>query len=226
MVKPSPIVVKSLREQVYDHLRAELRRGSLDRGSFLDLNRLAGDLGVSRTPLRDALLQLEVEGFVSISPRRGVAVRSLEVKDIQEIYQLVGALEGAALLAVAPSLSAGDLAHLRELDQRALGAIEAGNPEAFHEHNYAFHDFFLYRYGNGLITTLVHRKKQQLYEWNRRFERLHVNWEQSGIHEHEEVLRLLERGAFEDAAAFLRDVHWGFKVQEAFVQQAYFSEQP
>jgi len=226
MAKPTPIVVKSLREQVYDHLRAELRRGSLDTGAFLDLNRLAEDLGVSRTPLRDALIQLEVEGFVTIAPRRGVAVRSLEVKDIQDIYQLVGALEGAALLAVAPSLSAGDLAHLRELDQKALGAIEAGSPEAFHEHNYAFHDFFLHRYGNGLITALVHRKKQQLYEWNRRFERLHVTWEHSGIHEHEEVLRRLERGAFDEAAAFLRDVHWGFKVQEAFVQQAYFPEQP
>jgi DNA-binding GntR family transcriptional regulator len=223
--KTNLIVVKSLREQVYDYLRAELKRGSLDSDSFLDLNRLARDLGVSRTPLRDALIQLEGEEFVTIVPRRGVAVRSLEARDIQEIYQLVGALEGAALLAVAPGLTRMDLAHLRDLDQRALQAIDQGDLEGFHENNYAFHDFFLNRLGNGRITALVHSKKQQLYDWNRRLERLHVNWEHSGIQEHEEVLRLLEAGAIPEAAAFLRDVHWGFKVQEAFVKQAYFPEQ-
>lgn len=225
MVSAKPIIAKSLREQVYEHLKAELKRGALDTGAFLDLNKLAQDLGVSRTPLRDALIQLEVEEFVTIAPRRGVAVRSLQPKDIQEIYQLVGALEGAALLAVAPSVTAADIAGLRDLDQRSQRAIDAGDKDAFYETNYAFHDFFLNRLGNGRITALVHAKKQQLYDWNRKFERLHVNWENSGVHEHEEVLRLLEAGDAAAAAAYLRDVHWGFNVQEAFVQQVYFTEQ-
>lgn len=225
MVKTQPIVVKSLREQIYDYLKAELKRGSLDTGSFLDLNQLAKELGVSRTPLRDALIQLEVEEFVTISPRRGVAVRSLNLRDIQEIYQLVGALEGAALLAVAPTMTPADITHLRELDQRAMKAIDEGDMQGFHEHNYAFHDFFLERYGNSRITALVHSKKHQLYDWNRRFESLHVGWEHSGVHEHEEVIRLLESGANQEAAAYLRDVHWGFNVQAPFVNEVYFPEQ-
>ena len=225
MVKTQPIIVKYLREQIYDYLKAELKRGSLDTGSFLDLNRLAKDLGVSRTPLRDALIQLEVEEFVTISPRRGVAVRSLALRDIQEIYQLVGALEGAALLAVAPGMTPDDFADLRALDQRALEAIDQGDMHAFHEHNYAFHDCFLNRLGNGRITALVHSKKQQLYDWNRKFESLHVGWEHSGVHEHEEVIRLLESGAIQEASAYLRDVHWGFNVQEPFVNEVYFPEQ-
>lgn len=225
MMKTQPIVVKSLREQIYDYLKAELKRGSLDTGSFLDLNRLATDLGVSRTPLRDALIQLEVEEFVTISPRRGVAVRSLTLRDIQEIYQLVGALEGAALLVVAPTMTPDDFAHLRDLDQRALKAIDQGDMQAFHEHNYAFHDFFLERYGNRRVTALIHSKKHQLYDWNRKFERPHVGWEHSGVHEHEEVIRLLESGAIQEAAAYLRDVHWGFHVQEPFVNEVYFPEQ-
>ena len=218
------IIAKSLREQVYDHLRAELRRGNLETGAFLDLNRLAEDLGVSRTPLRDALIQMEVEEFVTITPRRGVAVRRLDPKDIREIYQLIGALEGAALLAAAPSVTAADLERLRKLDRRARQALDAGDREAFHEHNLAFHDFFLDRLGNERIKALVHTKKQQLYDWNRRLQKLHVGWEDSGLREHEEVLRLLESGAFQEAAACLRDVHWGFQVQEAFVNQAYFQE--
>jgi DNA-binding GntR family transcriptional regulator len=225
MTNTSPIIVKSLREQVYDYLRGELKRGSLDTNAFLDLNRLARDLGISRTPLRDALIQLEVEEFVTISPRRGVAVRSLNLRDIQEIYQLVGALESAALLAVAPGMTAEDFAHLRDLDLKAKQAIDRDDPEAFYENNYGFHDFFLDRLGNGRITALVHSKKQQLYDWNRKFDRLHANWENSGVFEHEEVIRLLEAGAIQEAAAYLRDVHWGFNVQEPFVNQVYFSEQ-
>ena len=226
MVQAPPIVVKSLREQVYDHLRAQLKRGSLDTGSFLDLNRLAGDLGVSRTPLRDALIQLEAEGFVTISPRRGVAVRTLEEADIRELYQLIGALEAAAVAAIGSTMSAADIARLRELDQLALEAIERGDQEAFYEHNAAFHDFFLARFGNERITELVHSKKQQLYEWNRRFERLHASWERSGLQEHESFLRLLEQGAAPEAATVLRDVHWGFQVQAPFVHEAYFPERP
>jgi DNA-binding GntR family transcriptional regulator len=226
MANPPPILVKSLREQVYEYLKAELKRGGLDTGTFLDLNRLARDLGISRTPLRDALIQLEVEEFVTISPRRGVSVRSLSPGDIQELYQMVGALEAGALLAAAPALTAQDLAYLRELDRRALQAVEDGDLDAYYENNYAFHDFFLDRLGNGRITALVHLKKHQLYDWNRKFEHIHASWERSGIHEHEEVLRLLEAGAFEAAAAYLRDVHWGFKVQEDFVRQVYFQERP
>ena len=64
----SPLVLKSLREQVYDHLRLLLNRGELRPGALLDLDALEGRLGVSRTPLRDALLQLESEGFVRSCP--------------------------------------------------------------------------------------------------------------------------------------------------------------
>lgn len=225
MLETSPIIVKSLRGQVYDYLKAELKRGNLDTNAFLDLNHLASILGISRTPLRDALIQLEVEEFVTITPRRGITVRTLDVKDIQEIYQLVGALESAALLAVAPSITPDDLAYLRDLDQRARQAIDQGDLDGYHEANYAFHDFFLNRMGNGRITALVHSKKQQLNDWSRKFEVLHVSWENSGVYEHDEVLRLLEAGQVQEAAAFLRDVHWGFKAQELFVKQVYFPEQ-
>jgi DNA-binding GntR family transcriptional regulator len=226
MTHTPTIIAKSLREQVYEHLRAQLKRGALDTGAFLDLNELARELGVSRTPLRDALIRFEVEEFVTIAPRRGVAVRTLEARDIQEIYQLVGALEATAVLAAGASLTAADLEGLRALDQGALVAIEAEDRVGYYRNNYAFHDFFLERLGNGRITDLVHLKKQQLYDWNRRFEHLHTPWEHSGIHEHDEIIRLLAEGAVAEAAAYLREVHWGFKVQEPFVKQVYFPEAP
>nr|MDP2470427.1 GntR family transcriptional regulator [Candidatus Palauibacterales bacterium] len=84
--------LKSLREQVYEHLRRAINSGDLRPGTFIDQKRLAAELGISRQPLRDALIQLELEGFVTVIPRRGVEVRSLTLDDIRHLYEVIGAL--------------------------------------------------------------------------------------------------------------------------------------
>ena len=99
MAKKGILNLKSLKEQVYEYLREQLGRGELRPGSSINMDATSQKLGVSRTPLRDALLQLEMEGFVSILPRRGVVVNQLTLQDIKNYYEIIGALESAALLA-------------------------------------------------------------------------------------------------------------------------------
>src|SRR4030067_923094 len=98
MVEKPILNIKSLKEQVYDYLREKLRSGEILPGSAINLDETSRKLGVSRTPLRDALLQLESEGFVTIYPRRGVVVNVLSLRDIRNYYQIIGALESTALL--------------------------------------------------------------------------------------------------------------------------------
>ncbi len=223
MVPDGSIVLKSLREQVYDYLRVQLRNGALQPGSTLDLNALADGLGVSRTPLRDALLQLEVEGFVTILPRRGVMVNKLELKDIKDLYMVVGALESSALLAAAPDLTPQDLARMRELDQECQAAFEAGDSEAAYEANYKYHEVFLERCGNEPLHRLVRTKRQQLYDFQRKLD-ISLAWERVNHGEHEEIVKALEEGRHADAVVHLRDVHWGFHHQESYIRAAYFGE--
>jgi len=86
---PDPTIdLRSLREQVYDHLKRRLNEGGLVPGAFLDLNAIAAEIGISRTPLRDALLHLESEGFVEILPRRGVRVVELTLERIRDLYEI------------------------------------------------------------------------------------------------------------------------------------------
>ncbi len=219
----SAIVVKSLREQVYDYLRNQLKLGTLTPSVYLDLNAMAESMGVSRTPLRDALLQLEAEDFVTFVPRKGVMVNPLERRDIQEIYQLVGALESRALLAAAPKLDKGHFAILRELDAGSLAALEAGELEQHYEHNLAFHDLFLEVCGNQRIRKTVQLQKQRLYEWIRKMD-FNLAWEHRNVREHEVILDLLEQGQVAEAAAYLRDTHWGYEIQENFVDDFYFKK--
>jgi len=115
----------TLREQVYTHLKRRLNDGSMKPGAFLDLNALGEDLGLSRTPLRDALLRLEAEGFVTIHARRGVVVNALDIHTIRNSYQLLGSLEAAAIKEAAASFSTDDAKRMLALfaDAEALAAI-------------------------------------------------------------------------------------------------------
>jgi DNA-binding GntR family transcriptional regulator len=213
---------RSLREQVYELLKAQLNRGELTPGSQLDLNALAADLGTSRTPLREALLQLASEGFVTILPRRGVVVNTLGPEAIRHIYEIVGALEGAALLAAAPGIAAPDLDALRMLSRGMREALRWDDFAAYYEHNLKFHDLFLDRCQNPQLVRTVRLLKERLYDFPRRSGFVKA-WEEASVVEHDAVVDLLESGDAKGAADFLRDVHWSYAVQEPFISQYYFS---
>ena len=93
--------IGSLSALVYEELKRRLNSGLMRPGQFLDLSALGKELGMSRTPLRDAMIRLELEGFVTVYPRRGVMVRSLDLADIRDIYQIVGALESSVMERIA-----------------------------------------------------------------------------------------------------------------------------
>ncbi len=220
---PGPLVLKSLREQVYDHLRHLLSRGEIQPGAFINQDELASRLGVSRTPLRDALLQLEAEGFVSILSRRGVRVQPLTLEDIRHLYEVIGALEGAALLAAFPELGKTEVRALRHLNAEMKDAVLAGDFDRYYDRNLAFHDVFLDRCGNERLVRIVRTHKQRLYDWPRR-QGLVKEWELASLEEHAAFVRLVAKGDARAAADHLRDVHWSFDVQERFIHRYYFGD--
>jgi DNA-binding GntR family transcriptional regulator len=198
-----------------------MSRGELRPGAFLDLDALEARLGVSRTPLRDALLQLDAEGFVAILPRRGVQVSPLTRDDIRHLYEIVGALEGAALLAAFPGLGAPEAAALRRLNTEMEKAVEADDFDRYYERNLAFHDVFLDRCDNERLVRLVRTLKERLYDWPRRRGFVKA-WELASVREHAAFARLVARGEARAAADHLRDVHWSYAVQQRFVEEYYF----
>src|SRR5512137_2447799 len=95
--QPSELDITSLSSIVYEDLKRRLNSGELRPGQFIDLSALGRELGMSRTPLRDAMIRLELEGFVTVYPRRGVMVCSISLSDIRDIYQIIGALEASVV---------------------------------------------------------------------------------------------------------------------------------
>jgi DNA-binding GntR family transcriptional regulator len=216
---------RSLREEVYDYLRNEMNRGGLHPGSFLDLNYLAKRIGVSRTPLREALLHLEIQGFVTVLPRKGFRLNPLSLEDIRNYFEIIGALESATMLSVGKSLGPEDIATMRQLNAAMSEAVAANDFTRYYELNLAFHEVYLGRSTNRQLLDLIRSLKQRLYDWPRR-EGFVKAWEEESIQiEHERLVQFLENGSIEEAAAYLQHVHWSFRLQEPYIHAYFFASQ-
>jgi DNA-binding GntR family transcriptional regulator len=224
MAKKSILNLASLKDQVYEYLRQQMKIGALKPGSVIDMNATSEKLGVSKTPLRDALIRLEMEGFVSILPRRGVVVNVLTVRDIKEFYQILGALESTAIIKAAPKINDKVVEKMKRLNDVMITAIAKDNFDSYYERNVKFHDIYIDLAGNETLKDLAHILKKRLYDFPRR-EGYIKQWEESSIEEHKEFLAMLEKQEFEKAADFIRDVHWSFSVQEKYIRQ-YYSDNP
>ncbi|MDP2915963.1 MAG: GntR family transcriptional regulator, partial [Candidatus Aminicenantes bacterium] len=198
MDKKPLLNIKSLKEQVYEYLREQMRNGHLLPGSVIDMEETSKKLGVSKTPLRDALLQLEMEGFVSILPRRKVIVNVLSLQDIKNMYEIIGALESEALLSAFDRLQDSDIRHLDALNREMKEAIDKDDFDLYYEKNLRFHDVFLNRGGNESLVKIVNTLKKRLYDFPRQ-QGFVKEWEQASIGEHGRLVELIRRKARAEA---------------------------
>ena len=109
---------KSLKELVYEYLYKKINIGSLRPNEKLNENQICKDLNVSRTPIREALVQLENEGYIKRLQRRGFIVREINQKQIKEIYKILGCLEGLAAHDAVGRLTESDLESMLKLIQK------------------------------------------------------------------------------------------------------------
>lgn len=220
MADKSILNLKSLKEQVYEYLREQMRTGAILPGSVIDMEETSKKLGVSKTPLRDALLQLETEDFVSILPRRKVVVNALSKEDIRNYYDIIGALESVALLKAFDRLRPEDIDDMQALNDAMSAAIAVDDFDLYYEKNLAFHDTFLALCGNRNLVKIVTTLKKRLYDFPRS-KGFVKEWEQTSIVEHQTLIDFIRRGRREEAANHIRDIHWSFQVQEPFIHKYY-----
>ena len=213
---------KSLREQVYEYLRGELHSGRLIPGSTINLTLISKRLGVSKTPMRDALLQLDAEGFVTISPRRGVFVNPVSLDDVRHSYEIVGALEAAVIFAVFDQIENTHIEKMKLNNINLKAALEGDDFQSYYLLNIAFHHVFLDLSDNKMLQRIIMPIRQRLYDFPRR--RYIKEWELRNCGDHDDLIDAIERGDRNAAVNVWRDVHWSFTGYESYTRQFYFSE--
>jgi DNA-binding GntR family transcriptional regulator len=144
-------VSPGLRHDVRDHLRNQIFDGTLQPGDRIVESRLARDLGISQTPVREALRELEQMGLVVSYPNRGSSVRRVEPKDAEEMYVLRAHLEVLAIDLAIPRLTDDDLVTMDGFIEDMIAAARADDPERLTELDTGFHEFILTCSGNSLL---------------------------------------------------------------------------
>jgi DNA-binding GntR family transcriptional regulator len=219
----SVLDVRSLRQQIYEYLQQEIQAGRLVPGAFINLKEISEQLGVSKTPLRDALIQMECEGFVSILPRRGVLLKRLTLDEIKDILEIIGALESATLRSVFDKITPRRIEEMEKLNGEMRRCIKEKTFEEFDPQYYAlniaFHNVFLELSNNTAMKQLMTTMKQRLYD----FPRLAYlkDWEWSNCDEHVLFIDLIRKGDKNGAAEFWQKTHWGFEAQEPYIRKFY-----
>jgi DNA-binding GntR family transcriptional regulator len=209
----------SLREQVYHFFWQQMQSGSLSPGTSINLNDISKKLGISKTPLRDALIQLEIEGFVTILPRRGVIVNKLYLHEIKSSYEILGALESAALLSIFDKIKNSHIEQMEDLNGEQREALDAGEYEHYYRLNLAFHDVFLNLSDNTLIKKILAPIKRRLYDFPRRA--YIKEWELINIDEHDRLITCVKKGNRLGAASTIKDEHWSYDYHQKYLKRFY-----
>lgn len=209
----------SLREQVYAYLRNEMITGGLTPGSPINLTKIAEQLGISKTPLRDALIHLELEGFVTILARRGVVVNALELKDVKNAYDAIGILEASIIQDCFDKIEPAHISRLEALNLQMISDINANDFSRLFQTNLAFHNVFNGLSDNSLLNKFMLPIKHRLYDFQGR-SYLH-EWELRNCEEHAQLIAFIRQGNPGHAAHILKEVHWSYSVQESFIMQFY-----
>ncbi len=213
------LFVLSLREQVYEYLRNEMMTGSMTSGSTINLNKIAEQLGISKTPLRDALIHLEIEGFVTILPRRGVMVNALTLNDVKNAYEAIGIIEASILLDCFDRITPSHISRLEDFNDRMIKDVQSNDFSRLFQTNLAFHNVFNTLSGNPLLNKFMLPIKHRLYDFQG--QSYIRDWELKNCEEHSLVIDFLKQENSQQAAMILKDFHWSYSVHEAFIKQFY-----
>jgi DNA-binding GntR family transcriptional regulator len=149
-----PVERRLLRDEVRDRLTDEILSGRLAPGSRIHELRLAAQFGVSQAPVREALRDLEVFGFVVSAPYHGARVRQFSLNDLVEIYPIRAALESAAARAAATRIDDGALDRLAQLIDEMRAAAERGDQHAHASADFAFHQTVIQASGNRVLERI------------------------------------------------------------------------
>jgi DNA-binding GntR family transcriptional regulator len=193
----------TLTDRVYASLRERLLGGWPAPGEFIREEEVSTALGVSRTPVREAMARLAREGFLERLSRRGFRVPTESVQQLLELYPIVCALELLASEAAFPKLTPEDLKLLREINREAIEVIERGDSRLAIELNDRFHHVLSEKCGNERLCTLLDELRGQVVRlelWSAN----HAAHTSEALRQHDEIIDAVEARRYDDALTVLK----------------------
>jgi DNA-binding GntR family transcriptional regulator len=186
-----------------DAIRRKIFDGELKDGEPLKQDLLAAEFGISRTPIREALVQLEAEGLIRIEPHKGAVVRGASVTDIEENFEIRSLLEPILLERSAPALTAADFERIEAILDEYSAELRNHNVKRWGELNTLFHSALYARAERPQMQTIIDKLLAASDRYTR-LQLLHTDGLKRAEQEHAQIVELCRKRRFRAAADLLR----------------------
>ncbi len=220
---PVPRRRPQLPDEVASHVREQIMTGSLREGDYLRLEYIADELGISVTPVREALLALRGDGFVELEPRQGFTVRALSRRDLSDVYWVQATLAGELASRVAATVTSEELDELDAVQSDLEAAAQRGDTATVEALDSRFHDDLSREAASDKLTWFlgiaVRYAPQHLATV--------TGWPEASANDHAAILRALhDRDAEAARTAMTAHItHMGELLIEQLERRGFWDEQ-
>lgn len=180
-----------LRDVVFNTLREAILKGDLKPGERLMELQLAAKLGVSRTPIREAIRMLEQEGLAVTMPRKGAEVAKMTLKDMEDVLEIREALDELAVRIACEKITDEQMKRLTDAKDLFEMSTRSGDVKMIAEADVSFHDVIYEATGNPKLETLLNNLREQVYRYRVEYIKDPQNYPVL-IREHEAILLALK----------------------------------
>jgi DNA-binding GntR family transcriptional regulator len=186
------IEAKTLHQEVTSRLREMIRAGELSRGQKIDEKHLSELMGVSRTPVREALRILHSAGLVDLIPRKGAYVTQPSIEEIQDLFEVMSVLEGTCARLAASRMTKEDLNKIETLHRSLEEHFRRRDHEAYLETNHYIHLMIQQLSGNKVLNDVLNGLRQKVLLYRHRQLYYKDRFEKS-MQEHRLILEALQK---------------------------------
>ncbi len=193
-----------LRDVVFNTLRQAILRGELAPGERLMEIQLADRLGVSRTPIREAIRKLELEGLVLMIPRKGAEVAKISAKSLRDVLEVRRSLEELASELACQRMTEEQIRELEEAKKAFDAAVEKGDIMELAETDEKFHDVIFNGTGNARLVQILNNLREQMYRYRLEYIK-EEDKRQIIMIEHEKILKAIKARHVAEAKEAMRE---------------------
>ena len=206
-----------LRDEVFNTLREKILKGVYKPGERLMEIHLADQLGVSRTPIREAIRMLELEGLVKMVPRKGAQVAKISKEDLQDVLEVRKALDTLSVKLACERITEDEIKLLNNAEKEKEKALASKDVREIAEADVAFHDVIHAATKNGRLKSMISNLAERIYRYRFEYIKQQSDGGKTLMLEHREIMRCIES----------RDVESAVKATEIHIdnQEISISEQ-
>ena len=193
-----------LRDVVFNTLRQAILKGELEPGERLMEIQLADRLGVSRTPIREAIRKLELEGLVLMIPRKGAEVAKISEKSLRDVLEVRRSLEELAIELAIQRMTDEDMQELAEAQESFRRAVETGDAMTIAETDEHYHDIIYNGTGNTRLVQMLNNLREQMYRYRLEYIK-DADKRQILVVEHDLILKAVQGRRVAEAKTAIRE---------------------